>query len=118
MGPTRPLADRLDAIARAGSAGGSADALLEHFLGYVAELGLELYPAQEEAILEIVAGRHVVMATPTGSGKSLVATAHVFRTLANGGRAFYTCPTPARSRPWSTRSSSPSATPSEPSASA
>lgn len=92
MGPTRPLADRLDAIARAGSAGGSADALLEHFLGYVAELGLELYPAQEEAILEIVAGRHVVMATPTGSGKSLVATAHVFRTLANGGRAFYTCP--------------------------
>jgi hypothetical protein len=92
MGSRRPLEERLDAIARGGASAGDADTLLEHFLAYVAELGLELYPAQEEAVLEIMSGRHVVMATPTGSGKSLVATAHVFRTLANGGRAFYTCP--------------------------
>lgn len=85
--PLYPLAERL---ARAGSM--SADDLLEQFLEYVAARGLALYPAQEEAILEIMSGRHVVLATPTGSGKSLVATAMVFRTLANGGRAFYTCP--------------------------
>ncbi len=82
-----PLAERL---AQPGSM--SADDLLERFLGFVADRGLQLYPAQEEAILEIMTGRHVILATPTGSGKSLVATAMVFRTLANGGRAFYTCP--------------------------
>src|SRR5258708_22595089 len=68
------------------------DDLLERFLGYVADKGLTLYPAQEEAILEIMSGKHVILATPTGSGKSLVAHALVFRTLAHGGRAFYTCP--------------------------
>ena len=88
MPPTSyPLAERLAAPGIL-----SADELLERFLGYVAERGLTLYPAQEEAILEIMTGKHVVLATPTGSGKSLVATAMVFRTLANGGRAFYTCP--------------------------
>jgi hypothetical protein len=82
-----PLAERL---ARAAS--GTADELLEQFLGYAADRGLALYPAQEEAILELFAGKHVILATPTGSGKSLVATALVFRTLANGGRAFWALP--------------------------
>ncbi|HMI94820.1 MAG TPA: DUF3516 domain-containing protein, partial [Polyangiales bacterium] len=50
------------------------------------------YPAQEEAILELLSDKHVVLSTPTGSGKSLVAVAQLFRTLATGGRAFYTCP--------------------------
>ncbi len=72
--------------------GGDADALLDAFLGWVGARGLELYPAQEEAILELLSERHVVLATPTGSGKSLVATALLFRALASGGRAFYTCP--------------------------
>ena len=53
---------------------------------------LELYPAQEEAILEVMAGRHVILATPTGSGKSLVALAQHFRSLARGERGFYTSP--------------------------
>src|SRR5258708_13551759 len=68
------------------------DDLLERFLGYVADKNLTLYPAQEEAILELMGGKHVILATPTGSGKSLVAHALVFRTLAHGGRAFYTGP--------------------------
>ncbi|MDX1649623.1 MAG: DUF3516 domain-containing protein, partial [Myxococcota bacterium] len=54
--------------------------------------GLELYPAQEEAILEILAGRHVVLNTPTGSGKSLVALGLHFKALCEGRRSFYTAP--------------------------
>ena len=52
-----------------------SDAILDRFLGYVADQGLSLYTAQEEAILELVAERHVILNTPTGSGKSLVAAA-------------------------------------------
>lgn len=70
----------------------SSDQVLERFLAYVAELGLELYPAQEEALFELLAGKHVVLATPTGSGKSLVATAFLFKALCDGKRGFYSCP--------------------------
>jgi len=70
----------------------SPDALLEAFLAYCEERSLALYPAQEEAILEIFEGNHVVLATPTGSGKSMVALAACARALAIGGRAFYTAP--------------------------
>jgi len=56
------------------------------------ERGLELYPAQEEAILEVVSGKHVILNTPTGSGKSLVAEALHFTCMAQGRRSFYTCP--------------------------
>ena len=51
---------------------------------FVAATGLALYPAQEEALLELMAGKHVVLNTPTGSGKSLVATALHFKALAEG----------------------------------
>jgi superfamily II RNA helicase len=68
------------------------DAILEGFLAWTADLDLTLYPAQEEAILELYAGKHVVLATPTGSGKSLVATALHARSLAKGKRSFYTAP--------------------------
>jgi superfamily II RNA helicase len=68
------------------------DLLLEQFLDYVAEKGLSLYPAQEEALLEIGAGKNVILATPTGSGKSLVAAAMHFQAMAEGRRSFYTCP--------------------------
>lgn len=68
------------------------DALLEGFLDYAAERGLTLYPAQEEAILELFEGHNVILNTPTGSGKSLVALAVHFMALAEGRRAFYTAP--------------------------
>ncbi|HSM12926.1 MAG TPA: DUF3516 domain-containing protein, partial [Thermoanaerobaculia bacterium] len=70
----------------------SAEALLDRFLAWCAEAGFELYPAQEEALLELWAGRHVVLATPTGSGKSLVALGLHFKALAEGRTSFYTSP--------------------------
>ncbi|HEY4188375.1 MAG TPA: DEAD/DEAH box helicase, partial [Polyangia bacterium] len=70
----------------------SADELLSRFLGHVASTGLTLYPAQEEALLEIWGGKHVVLSTPTGSGKSLVAMGMFFKALGEGKTAFYTCP--------------------------
>ncbi len=69
-----------------------ADELLGLFLDYVAGKGLTLYPAQEEAILELFEGRNVILNTPTGSGKSLVASALHFASLAHGRRSVYTCP--------------------------
>jgi len=68
------------------------DALLDRFLEYVADRGLALYPAQEEAILALLEGQNVILNTPTGSGKSLVASAMLFAALARGERAVYTCP--------------------------
>src|SRR5262245_42567175 len=73
----------------------SADAALSAFIDYTATLGLELYPAQEEAIFALFGGQHVVLSTPTGSGKSLVALAMLYKTLCDGGRGFYSCPVKA-----------------------
>ncbi len=69
-----------------------ADATLEAILEWVSDLGLELYDAQEEAILELTANHHVVLATPTGSGKSMVAIAMHALHLASGERSVYTAP--------------------------
>jgi superfamily II DNA/RNA helicase len=68
------------------------DAVLEGFLRYTSTLGLSLYPHQEEAILALLSGSHVIVHTPTGSGKSLIATASHFKALAEGRRSYYTCP--------------------------
>jgi superfamily II RNA helicase len=70
----------------------SAYELLERFLDYTASLGLTLYPAQEEAVLAIFEDKNVILNTPTGSGKSLVASGMLFAALAHGRRAVYTCP--------------------------
>jgi superfamily II RNA helicase len=70
----------------------ASDELLDRFLAWVAAQGLDLYPAQEEALLELWAGRHVVLSTPTGSGKSLVALGLQFKAAAEGRRSFYTSP--------------------------
>jgi superfamily II RNA helicase len=70
----------------------SEDEILNRFLEFVADQGLTLYAAQEEALLEIVAGKNLILNTPTGSGKSLVALAAHFAALAGGRRSFYTCP--------------------------
>ncbi|HEY4116889.1 MAG TPA: DUF3516 domain-containing protein [Byssovorax sp.] len=70
----------------------SSDDLLERFLGYVDGKGLSLYAAQEEALLELIGGKNVILSTPTGSGKSLVALALHFVAMAEGKRSFYTAP--------------------------
>lgn len=69
-----------------------ADTLLMHFLEYVSEGGIALYPAQEDAVMALFVGNNVVLNTPTGSGKSLVALAAHFRSVALGERSFYTAP--------------------------
>lgn len=68
------------------------DQILDIFLGWVVDIGFELYPAQEEALLEIMAGRHVILNTPTGSGKSLVAMGMHFKAMCEGKTCFYTSP--------------------------
>ncbi|MGD8440982.1 MAG: DUF3516 domain-containing protein [Holophagae bacterium] len=68
------------------------DEILDLFLDWVTDIGFELYPAQEEALLEIMAGRHVVLSTPTGSGKSLVALGLHFKGLCEGRVSYYTSP--------------------------
>jgi superfamily II RNA helicase len=72
--------------------GSDPDELLEGFVAWATDTGLTLYPAQEEAILELLAGNHVILVTPTGSGKSLVATAAHAAALARGERSVYTAP--------------------------
>ena len=71
---------------------GDGKSPLDLFLEYTVEKNLELYPAQEEAILELYSGKNVILNTPTGSGKSLVAAALHFQSLASGKRSIYTCP--------------------------
>lgn len=68
------------------------DKMLDIFLGWAADSGFDLYPAQEEALLELMSGRHVVLSTPTGSGKSLVALGLHFKGLCEGRTSFYTSP--------------------------
>src|SRR5437763_3207231 len=71
------------------------DALLGRFLDYTEGKRLQLYPAQESAILELFEEKNVILNTPTGSGKSLVAAALHFKALAQGKRSIYTCPVKA-----------------------
>ena len=68
------------------------DAVMDAFLGWVEASGITMYPHQEEALLEIVAGSHVIVDTPTGSGKSLIAVAAHFAALADRRRSYYTAP--------------------------
>jgi superfamily II RNA helicase len=68
------------------------DAIYETFVTWAEDQGLELYPAQQDALIEIVSGSNVILATPTGSGKSLVAAGAHFTALARGERSFYTAP--------------------------
>src|SRR5918911_399017 len=72
--------------------GDDPDALFTQFAEWAAAAGTPLYPTQEEALIELVSGANVVLATPTGSGKSLVATGAQYAALASGRRSFYTAP--------------------------
>ena len=68
------------------------ESIFDSFLAWTKERGISLYPAQEEASLGILTGDNVILATPTGSGKSMVAMAAHFIALARGQRSFYTAP--------------------------
>src|SRR3984885_4680285 len=68
------------------------DAVFDAFAGWSKQRGLALYPHQEEALIEIVSGANVILSTPTGSGKSLVAAGAHFAALADGRRTFYSAP--------------------------
>ncbi len=86
--PERPsLVSRIDPQLR-----GEPDEILDAFIGWTADLGFDLFAAQEEALLELMAGHHVVLNTPTGSGKSLVAAGLHFKGLCEAKRSVYTSP--------------------------
>jgi superfamily II RNA helicase len=72
--------------------GAAAEDVLETFTGWVEDQGIRLYPAQEEALLEACAGANVIVTTPTGSGKSLIALGAHVAALAEGRRSVYTAP--------------------------
>src|ERR1051326_4658762 len=79
------LTDRLPGTAE-------PDAVFDAFATWVGEQGLTLYPHQEEALIELATGANVILGTPTGSGKSLVATGAHFAALADNRTTFYTAP--------------------------
>ena len=87
MPDVAPLADRIPPRGT-----DDPDEILGLFLDWVASTGLTLYPAQEEALLEIMAGKHVILGTPTGSGKSLVALGMHFKAACEGRVSVYTSP--------------------------
>ncbi|KRD07971.1 DEAD/DEAH box helicase [Mycobacterium sp. Root265] len=72
--------------------GSDPDGLFSAFGEWAAAGGTVLYPAQEEALIELVSGANVILATPTGSGKSLVATGAIYAALAADRTSFYTAP--------------------------
>ncbi|MGF2949230.1 DEAD/DEAH box helicase [Microbacterium alcoholitolerans] len=69
-----------------------ADAVYLAFVGWVESTGISLYPAQDEAVIEIFSGQNLILSTPTGTGKSLVAVGAHFAALADGRRTYYTAP--------------------------
>src|SRR5580704_2505483 len=66
--------------------------IMAGFFMAIDDLKITPYKAQEDAILELMSNKHVILSTPTGSGKSLVATAMHFLGYCEGKRSFYTCP--------------------------
>lgn len=93
-GGVKPLFGRLPTFNELAS-GDPTDIILDRFLAYVTDVGHSLYAAQEEAILALLDGDNVILNTPTGSGKSLVAEALVFQSMSLGKRVVYTCPVKA-----------------------
>jgi superfamily II RNA helicase len=87
-----PLVDDASDLSALRARGADPDELFASFAQWAADAGTVLYPAQEEALIELVSGANVVLATPTGSGKSLVATGAQYAALAAGRRSYYTAP--------------------------
>ncbi|WP_404437042.1 DUF3516 domain-containing protein [Microbacterium aerolatum] len=72
--------------------GSDADAVYTAFVEWAEGTGIQLYPAQDEAVIEIVSGQNLILSTPTGTGKSLVAIGAHFAALVEGRRSYYTAP--------------------------
>lgn len=72
--------------------GSDPDAVYLAFVEWAESTGIRLYPAQDEAVIEIVSGNNLILSTPTGTGKSLVAVGAHFAALVSGRRSFYTAP--------------------------
>src|SRR4051794_4443251 len=87
-----PLLDDPGDLSALRAMGADPDELFTSFAAWAEAGGTPLYPAQEEALIELVSGANVVLATPTGSGKSLVATGAQYAALAGGRRSYYTAP--------------------------
>src|SRR6476660_3123054 len=87
-----PLLDDSGDLSALRAKGDDPDQLFTDFAAWAEANGTVLYPAQEEALIELVSGANVVLATPTGSGKSLVATGAQYAALAAGRRSYYTAP--------------------------
>ncbi|WP_417506650.1 DEAD/DEAH box helicase [Microbacterium sp.] len=68
------------------------DAVYLAFVEWAESTGISLYPAQDEAVIEIVSGNNLILSTPTGTGKSLVAIGAHFAALVAGRRSYYTAP--------------------------
>lgn len=68
------------------------DAVYLAFVEWAESTGIRLYPAQDEAVIEIVSGNNLILSTPTGTGKSLVAIGAHFSALVSGRRSYYTAP--------------------------
>ena len=68
------------------------DEIIELFMQWCLDRGIELWPHQEEAIMDLVLGDHVILGTPTGSGKSMVALGMHFLALCQGWKSYYTAP--------------------------
>lgn len=64
----------------------------ERFMEWVSSRGIEPWEHQEDALFSLAAGSNVILGTPTGSGKSLVALGMMFMAMASGQRAYYTAP--------------------------
>ena len=71
---------------------GDADSLYEHFAAWAEAEGISLYPHQDESAIELFSGNNLILSTPTGSGKSLVAIAAHFAALQTDRVSFYTAP--------------------------
>lgn len=72
--------------------GSDADAVYTAFVEWAESTGITLYPAQDEAVIEIVSGNNLILSTPTGTGKSLVAIGAHYAALVEGRRSYYTAP--------------------------
>ncbi|MGV0644167.1 DEAD/DEAH box helicase [Mycolicibacterium sp. XJ879] len=96
MTDTAALLDDPGDLSALRAKGADPDELFASFAVWAEANGTVLYPAQEEALIELVSGANVILATPTGSGKSLVATGALYAALARSsaghGRSFYTAP--------------------------